>query len=185
MLDALRKDIQEKMAKSVESVGRDFASVRAGKATPSLLDSVKVEAYETVVPLNQVATVTAPEARLLIVQAFDKGTVGNIAKAIQKADLGLNPSVEGQIIRLPVPPLNEERRKELVKYCRDIAEKGRIAIRNVRRDGNDTIKQALKDKEISEDEQIKVKDDIQKFTDEFIAKVDSIFDAKEADVMEI
>lgn len=185
MLDALRKDTREKMSKTVESVVRDFGSVRAGKATPRLLDPVKVEAYGTVVPLNQVATVTAPEPRLLIVQAFDKGTVGDIAKAIQKADLGLNPSVEGQIIRLPIPPLNEERRKELVKHCRDIAEKGRVAIRNVRRDGNDVIKKALKDKEISEDEHSKVKDEIQKFTDEFIAKIDSVFASKEADVMEV
>jgi len=184
-MDALLKDVREKMTKSLESVKRDFASVRAGKATANLLDSVRVEAYGSVVALNQVATVTAPEARLLVVQAFDKSTVGDIAKAIQKADLGLNPNVEGQIIRLPVPPLNEERRKELVKYCRDMAEKGRVSIRSVRRDANDTLKKALKDKEVSEDEQIKARDEIQKATDEYIVRVDQAFEAKEVDVMEV
>jgi len=176
-MDALLKDVREKMTKSLESVKRDFASVRAGKATANLLDSVRVEAYGSVVALNQVATVTAPEARLLVVQAFDKSTVGDIAKA--------NPNVEGQIIRLPVPPLNEERRKELVKYCRDMAEKGRVSIRSVRRDANDTLKKALKDKEVSEDEQIKARDEIQKATDEYIVRVDQAFEAKEVDVMEV
>ena len=129
MLDALIQDTKQRMQKSVEAASRELGTVRTGKASVHLLDTVKVEAYGSVMPLNQVANATAPEPRLLMIQAFDKSTVGNIVKGIQKADLGLNPTVDGQVIRIPVPPLNEERRKELVKHCKNIAEDGRVAIR--------------------------------------------------------
>ena len=185
MLDALYKETQDKMAKSVESVMREFSTVRAGKATPQLLDNVKVEAYGSTLPLNQVATVSAPEPRLLVIQAFDKGTVGDIVKGIQKADLGFNPVADGQIVRIPIPPLNEERRKELVKQCKDIAEKGKIAVRNNRRDANDQAKNAQKNKDISEDQEKDAKTKIQEFTDNSIKKIDEILGQKEKEVMAV
>ncbi|MDH3891514.1 MAG: ribosome recycling factor [candidate division Zixibacteria bacterium] len=185
MLDAIYKESRERMAKSVESVQREFGAVRTGKATVHLLDTVTVEAYGASMPLNQVATVTVPEPRLLVVQAFDKGTVGEIVKGIQKADLGFNPVVDGQIIRIPVPALNEERRKELVRHCHNLAEEGRIAIRNIRRDANDHIKKAQKDKEISEDQERDGLNEVQKMTGEYSAQVDALLEAKEADVLEV
>jgi len=185
MLDELYKQTQDKMNKTVESVKRELGTVRAGKATPHLLDTVKVEAYGTMMPLNQVATVTAPEPRLLVVQAFDKSTVGNIIKGIQVADLGLNPSADGQLIRVPVPALNEDRRKDLVKHCRDIAEKGRVAVRNNRRDANEAAKKGLKDKLISEDQEKLALEKVQKFTDDFIKQIDETLVKKEKDIMEV
>lgn len=185
MLDAIYKEARERMTKSVDAVLREFGVVRTGTATVQLLDTVKVEAYGTTTPLNQVATITVPEPRLLVVQAFDKGTVGEIVKGIQKADLGFNPVVDGQIIRVPVPSLNEERRKELVRHCHNIAEEGRIAIRNIRRDANDQIKNAQKDKEISEDQERDGHDEIQKMTDEFTAQVDAQLETKEKSVLEV
>ena len=185
MLDALIQDTKQRMQKSVEAVSRELGTVRTGKASVHLLDTVKVEAYGSVMPLNQVANATAPEPRLLMVQAFDKSTVGNIVKGIQKADLGLNPVVDGQVIRIPVPPLNEERRKELVKHCKNIAEDGRVAIRNIRRDANEQAKKAEKSKELSEDQEADVHDEVQKLTDESIKSIDELLVKKEKDVMEI
>ena len=166
MLDNVYKETKERMHKTVEAIAKELGSVRTGKASIHLLDTVKVEAYGSVMPLNQVATVSTPEARLLVVQAFDKSTVGEIVKGIQKADLGLNPVVDGQLIRIPVPALNEERRKEMVKHCKNIAEEGRIAVRNIRRDANDNVKKLQKDKSISEDQEADAHEEIQKFTDE-------------------
>ena len=185
MLDALYKEVREHMHKTVESVTREFAAVRTGKASVGLLDTIKVEAYGAVMPLNQVANTTAPEPRLLVVQAFDKGTVGDIVKGILKADLGFNPVVDGQIIRIPVPALNEDRRKELVRHCHNIAEEGRISVRNVRRDGNDQIKKAQKDKEISEDQERDGFDEIQKMTGDYSAKIDALLEVKEQDLLEV
>lgn len=185
MLDSLYKTTSERMQKSVDAITREFATVRTGKASASLLDTVMVEAYGSVLPLNQVASVAAPEPRLLVVQAFDKSTIGDIVKGIQKADLGLNPAVDGQMIRIPVPALNEERRRELVKYCKNIAEEGKIAIRNIRRDANDQIKKAKKDKDVSEDQEKDGHDEIQKITNELTEKVDELLARKEKDVMEI
>jgi len=139
----------------------------------------------SVMPLNQLAATTAPEPRLLVVQAFDKSTVGNIVKGIQKADLGLNPAVDGQIIRIPIPALNEERRKELVKHCRNLAEEGKIAIRNIRRDANEHSKKMQKEKEISEDQEKDAHDEIQKITDELAKEIDELLSRKEKDVMEV
>ena len=136
-------------------------------------------------PLNQLASISTPEVRLLVVQAFDKNTVGDITKAIQKADLGLNPAVDGQIIRLPVPPLNEERRKDMVKRCKGVAEDGRVAIRNVRRDANEQIKDGEKSKDISEDDSRKAKDEAQVLTDKYIKQIDALCVKKEQELMEV
>ena len=185
MLDQLYKDAQERMGKAVSAIQREFMAVRTGKASSHLLDTVRVDAYGAKMPLNQVATISVPEPRLLVVQAFDKNTVPNIVKAIQTADLGLNPMVEGQIIRLPVPALNEERRKELVKHCKNIAEEGRVSIRNHRRDLNESLKKMQKDKDISEDQEADGHDEVQKLTDEHIKKIDELLAVKEKEVMEI
>ncbi|UCE25548.1 MAG: ribosome recycling factor [Candidatus Zixiibacteriota bacterium] len=185
MLKTLVKETEQRMQKSVEAVARELGTVRTGKASVHLLDTVKVEAYGSVMPLNQVANATAPEPRLLVVQAFDKSTVGEIVKGIQKADLGLNPVVDGQIIRIPIPPLNEERRRELVKHCKHVAEEGRVAIRNIRRDANEQAKKAQKDKQVSEDQEADLHDEVQKLTDDSIKKIDELLAKKEKDVMEI
>jgi len=185
MLEQIYKDTKTRMQKSVDATSRELDTVRTGKASVHILDTVKVEAYGTTMPLNQVATITAPEPRLLMVQAFDKTTVGDIVKGIQKADLGFNPAVDGQTIRLPVPALNEERRKELVRHCKNLAEEGRVAIRNVRRDANEQLKKAQKDKEISEDQEADGHDKIQDMTNEYTKKIDDLLEAKEKDVMEV
>jgi ribosome recycling factor len=173
------------MSRSLQAVKREFSSLRTGKASPSLLDSIRVDYHGTILPLNQVASVSAPEPRLIVVQAWDKGVVGEIAKAIQTADLGLNPQVEGNIIRLPIPPLSEERRKDLVKQCKKSAEEGKIAVRNIRRDANDALKKAEKDKEISEDKHKRAAERIQELTDEFVEKIDDAMNDKEKDIMEV
>jgi len=185
MLDAIYSETDQRMKKTVESVAREFGAVRTGKASVHLLDTVMVETYGSKMPINQLATISTPEPRLLVAQAFDKGTVGDIVKAIQIADLGLNPVVEGQTIRIPVPALNEERRKDLVKVCKNIAEDGRVAIRNIRRDANDQIKRAQKDKELSEDQEKTGLAEIQKKTDEFIKEIDAMLVRKEQEVMEV
>jgi ribosome recycling factor len=185
MLENVYKETKQRMQKSVEAVVMELQTIRTGKASPHLLDQVRVDTYGTTMPLNQVATVAAPEPRLLTVTAFDKGTVGDIVKGIQKADLGLNPSADGALIRLVIPPLNEERRKDLVKQCKHIAENGRVAIRNIRRDANDQIKTLQKKSEISEDQEADGHEQVQKFTDETIKEIDEILAKKEKDVMEV
>lgn len=185
MLDALKKDIKDRMHKSVETVDKEFRAVRTGKANAHLLDTVKVQAYGTSMPINQVATVNAPEPRLIVLQAFDKTVVGEIVKAIQAADLGLNPIPDGQLIRVPIPALNEDRRKELVRHCHKVAEDGRVAIRNIRREANDALKKLQKDKKISEDEERKSHDEVQKITDEHIKQIDEHLKNKEKEVMEV
>jgi ribosome recycling factor len=185
MLDSLFAELKDRMHKSVDAVVKEFSTVRAGKASPHLLDNVRVEAYGTTMPLNQVATVNAPEPRLLTVQAFDKSTVGEIVKGIQKADLGLNPTADGQLIRIVIPALNEERRKELGRHCHDIAERGRVSVRNIRREANDKVKKLLKDKEISEDQEKDAHDRVQKMTDEHIKTIDLDLAKKEKELMEV
>lgn len=185
MLDELYKEVKEHMHKSVEAVSREFSTVRTGKASIHLLDTVKVVAYGTVIPLNQVATVTVPEPRMISVQVFDKSTVGDVIKAIQKADLGLNPTADGQLIRIPVPALNEERRMELVRHCKSIAEDGRVAIRNIRREANENIKKVQKNKEISEDQEADGHDRVQELTNDTIKEIDDMLKKKEREVMEV
>lgn len=185
MLETLKKDIKERMHKSVDTIDKEFRAVRTGKANIHLLDTVKVQAYGTSMPLNQVATINAPEPRLIVLQAFDKTVVGDIVKGIQAADLGLNPMPDGALIRVPIPALNEERRKELVRHCHKVAEDGRVAIRNIRREANEAIKKLQKDKKISEDEERKAHDEIQKVTDEQIKLIDEHLKNKEKEVMEV
>lgn len=185
MTEKIYTDTEEKMKKSFQSIQKDFASLRTGKASAALLDSVRVDYHGTIMPLNQLASISAPEARLLMVQAWDKSIVGEIVKAIQKADLGLNPVVEGNIIRLPIPSLNEERRRELVKHCKKIAEDGKVAIRNIRRDANEHLKKAEKEKAINEDEHKKGAERVQKLTDKYISLVDGLMAAKEKEIMEV
>ena len=170
-MDELFAETSERMDKAVESVRREFAKIRRGKATVSLLDGVKVDAYGSTVPIRQVANISVPEARLLVVQPWDKKLLGDVEKAIQSADLGLNPSNDGNIIRVPIPPLTEERRKELVRYVHKLAEEGRVAVRNVRRDVNEQLKEKQKAGDISEDEYHRAHDKtIQEMTDECKAR---------------
>jgi len=176
-------DIERRMKGAVESLKHDFAGLRTGRANTALLDPITVEVYGAQMPLNQVASISAPEPRLLSVQVWDKSNVGPVEKAIRSAGLGLNPINDGTTLRLPIPELTEERRKELVKLAGQYAEKARVAIRNVRRDGNDALKADEKKHEISEDERKRGENDVQKLTDDMIKAVDEEFARKEKDIM--
>ncbi|WP_067617137.1 ribosome recycling factor [Alicyclobacillus acidiphilus] len=178
-------DAQERMDKAIANLRRELASVRAGRATPSLLDKVMVEYYGSQMPVNQVAGITSPEPRLLVISPWEKSMLSEIEKAIMKSDLGLNPSNDGSVIRLTIPALTEERRQELVKQVRKIAEEARVAIRNVRRDANDDLKKAEKNGDISEDEARRFMEKIQQITDKSIAQVDSMLEDKEKDVTQV
>lgn len=185
-MDELFADARNRMEKAVEAVRKEFAKIRTGKATVSLLDGVKVEYYGSSAPIRQVANISVPEARLLVVQPWDKKIIGDIEKAIMSADLGLNPSSDGNLIRVPIPALTEERRKEMVRYVHKLAEEGRVAIRNVRRDVNETLKQKHKDGEISEDDFHRAHDKtVQELTDEHIHEIDHVLAAKETELMEV
>jgi len=173
------------MEKVIESTKKEFASLRTGRANPSLLDRVEVEAYGTRMPLDQVAMVSAPEPRMLLLQPYDKSTISAIEKAIRIADLGLNPANDGALIRIAIPALTEERRKEMVKTAKKIAEEMKVAVRNVRRDANDEIKKMEKASELTEDDSKKSQNDIQKLTDQYITKIDEILAAKEKEIMEV
>jgi len=176
------KHAKQLMGKSVDAVKREFATVRTGKATTTLLDLVRVDAYGTEMPLNQVASVSAPEVRLLTVQPWDRGLLKAVEKAIQASDLGLTPSNDGQVIRIPVPPLTEERRKELVKVAHRFAEEGRVAVRHARTEGISKIK---KTEHVSEDEIKHAEKDIQKLHDDAIKHIEEILKAKEAEILEV
>ena len=185
MIDEIKQDAKERMGKSVESLKLNLNKVRTGRAHPSLLDNVTVECYGMDTPLNQVGNVSVPDARTLAITVFDKGMIGAVEKAILKSDLGLNPASQGTLIRIPLPPLTEERRKDLVKVVKGEAENGKVAIRNIRRDANSDIKALNKEKEISDDEMHQAEDEIQKITDTFVKQVDAILAEKEAELMEI
>ncbi|HSJ24986.1 MAG TPA: ribosome recycling factor [Longimicrobiales bacterium] len=176
---------QEQMEKSLDAVRREFNSVRTGKASPALLDTVRVDAYGSKMPLNQVASVSSPEPRLLLVQPWDKGVMAEIEKAIRNSELGLNPSNDGNLIRVPVPALNEERRREMVRMLHKLAEDGRIAVRQARQEANKEIKRRQSEHEISEDDARREMDRIQKLTDDYIGKIDHLLAAKEEEVMEV
>lgn len=178
-------DCEEKMKKSIELLRKEYASLRAGRANPSILDKIQVEYYGTPTSLTQMANVSAPEPRLLMIQPWDKTTVPLIEKAILKSDLGLNPSNDGSAIRIIIPQLNQERRQELVKVVHKKSEETRVSIRNLRRDCNDRIKALEKAKTISEDDSKKGLDDMQKMTDKYIKEVDHIMDLKEKELMEV
>lgn len=185
MINEIKKDAQERMEKSVDALKNTLSKVRTGRAHPSILSGISVEYYGAPTPLNQVANVVAEDARTLAITVFDKELTPLIEKAIMKSDLGLNPMSAGTVIRVPLPPLTEERRRDLVKVVRGEAEGGRVAIRNIRRDANGDLKGLLKDKEISEDEDRKAQDDIQKLTDAAVKSVDDVLAAKEKDLMEV
>ena len=185
MYDDVMKEAKAGMAKSVDSLKRELIKVRTGRASISLLDDVFVDYYGTPTPLNQVATLAAPEPRLITVQPWEKPLIPEIEKAILKADLGLNPSSDGTLIRLPIPALTEERRKEMAKLAKRFGEDSKIVVRNARRDANDTIKMLEKEKEISADDLKRGEKDIQMLTDEFVKQIDDIIAAKEAEVMAI
>jgi ribosome recycling factor len=176
---------RQRMDGAIEALRREFAGVRTGKASPGLLDTVKVDAYGSLMPLNQVGTVSAPEARMLIVQPWDKSLIKAIEKALRESDLGLNPSNDGSVIRIPIPALTEERRKEYVRLLHKLTEEARVAVRNVRRDANDEIKHRQKDEGLSEDDIRREQAEVQKLTDEYIHKIDELMKHKEAEVMEV
>jgi len=184
MINEIIKDTELRMKKSVDAIQQEMAVIRTGRATPSLLDPIKVEYYGTTVPLRQVASIGAPDARLLVVQVFDRSAVVNVEKAIRSAELGLNPLVDGNLLRVPIPQLTEERRKELVKYAHKIAEEGRVAIRNIRRDANDMAKDLEKEHEISEDDYHKGQEEVQKLTDKYIKQIDENVKHKEKEILE-
>ena len=178
-----KSDIERRMHGAVESLKHDLQGLRTGRASITMLDPVNVEVYGAHMPINQVATVSAPEPRMLSVQVWDKSNVGPVDKAIRSAGLGLNPIVDGQTLRLPIPDLTEERRKELAKLASQYAEKARIAVRNVRRDGNDALKADEKKHEISEDERKKLETEVQKLTDSTIAEIDAATASKEKEIL--
>ncbi len=185
MIDEILSEARTAMNKAVKSLKREMAKVRTGRASISLLDDVKVDYYGVPTPLNQVATLSVPEARLITVQPWEKNLIPDIEKAIFKADLGLTPSSDGQLIRLPVPALTEERRREMVKIIKRMAEDAKISVRNARRDANETLKMLEKEKEITEDDLKRSEKDVQQLTDEFVGTIDSVVQAKEQEVMEI
>lgn len=178
-------DLKKRMDGALQALKREFAGLRTGRASTALLEPIMVEAYGQQMPLNQVGTVSVPEPRMLTVQIWDKGMVSKAEKAIREAGLGLNPSNDGNTVRIPIPPLSEERRQELGKVAGRYAEQARVAVRNVRRDGMETLKQQQKDGEISEDEQRRISDDIQKLTDEHVKAVDEALSVKEAEIMQV
>jgi ribosome recycling factor len=184
MLDDILKKTRENMRKSLEYTKQQITKVRTGRASTSMLDSVKVDYYGAPTPLSQVANLSAPDPRSIVVQPYDRSILADIEKAIQAADLGFNPMNDGTIIRIPVPPLTEDRRKEFVKLCKKYAEEGKIAIRNIRRDMIEAVRKAEKAKELTEDDKKYGEDEIQKITDEFIKDIDEIVTAKEKELME-
>ncbi len=179
------EDITRRMDGALEALKREFAGLRTGRASAGLLDPIKVEAYGQSMPLNQVGTVGVPEPRLLTVQVWDKSMVNAVERAIRESDLGLNPSTDGQLVRVPIPELSEDRRKELTKVAGRYAEQAKVAVRNVRRDGMDLLKRQEKDGEISQDEHKKVADQIQKLTDEHIKLIEEAAAAKDKEIMQV
>jgi ribosome recycling factor len=185
MIEDILADTDERMKKSVKSLEREFAAIRTGRANPALFDNVKVEAYDTLMPLNQVATISCPEPRLVVIQPWDRQNLSAVEKAILKSDLSLNPNNDGNLIRIQIPDLTEERRKEYVKLARQKAEECRVSIRNVRRDGNDMIKDLEKEKDISEDESKSAVARVQKLTDKYIDEVQKLIDNKEKEILNV
>lgn len=185
MINEVLSECRSAMSKAVKALRKEMTKIRTGRASTSLLDDVVVEYYGAPTPLNQVATLSTPEARLITIQPWEKNLIPEIEKAIFKADLGLTPSSDGQLIRLPVPALTEERRREMVKIIKRMAEEAKISVRNARRDANENLKMLEKEKEITEDERKRAEKDVQQVTDEYVENVDDLVDAKEQEVMEV
>lgn len=184
MLNDIYEDTKNRMDKAVEKTRHDLASVRTGRASTALLDGIKVDYYGTKTPLKQLAQVGAPEPRLLVIQPYEKNIIPDVERAIMESDLGLNPQNDGTVIRLPIPELTRERREELTRYVHKLAEEGRIAIRNIRRDANDTVKELEKEHEISEDNAHRAMDSIQEITDEHVKRIDELLKHKEQEIQE-
>lgn len=176
---------RQRMDKAIDALRREFSGVRTGKASPALLDTVRVDAYGSHVPLNQVATVSAPEPRLLLIQPWDRAMIGPIEKALQTSELGLNPNNDGKLIRVPIPPLTEERRREYVKLLHKMAEEARVAVRQARKEANDAIKNRQKDGELSEDQARREQEEVQRLTNHHVEQVDELLKQKEVEVMEV
>jgi ribosome recycling factor len=185
VLPQLFKDLEERMKKAVDNARAEFTSIRTGRANTALLDHIMVNAYGSEMQLKHVANISVPDARSLLVQPHDKSLLGDVRKAIEKSDLGITPNVDGNVVRLGLPPLTEERRKDLVKLVHKRAEEGRVAIRNIRRDGHDHLKSSQKDGKVSEDEARRANDQIQKLTDKYIGDVDALVHGKEKEIMEV
>ncbi len=185
MINEINADAKDRMQKSVEALKNTLSKIRTGRAHPALLDGISVDYYGSSTPLKQLASVIAEDARTLSITVFDKSVTQAVEKAIMTSDLGLNPMSAGTVIRVPLPPLTEERRRDLVKIVRGEAEQGRVAVRNIRRDANSDLKGLLKDKEISEDDERRGQDDIQKLTDAAVKEIDTILEAKEKELMEV
>ena len=184
MIDEILLDVEERMEKAVNALRSDLLAIRTGRASPALVERLTVECYGSVLPLNQVATIAVPEPRLLTIRPWDGSIIGDIEKAILKSDLGLTPANDGKIIRLPIPPLTDERRHDLARIVGRRVEEGRVAVRNVRRDGLKGLGESKKQKQMSEDEFYKAKDDLQKLTDEYVGRMDELGEKKQAEIME-
>jgi ribosome recycling factor len=184
-MEAIKKSAEEKMKKAVKALEDEFKTIRTGRASAALFENIRVDYYEQKVPLNQVATISIPEARLVIIQPWDRSVLAEIEKAIQKSELSVNPNNDGKVIRIAIPPLTEERRKELAKVAKNIAEKSRVSVRNVRRDTNEELKKKEKDSSLSEDQAKRGMDDIQKLTDKYIEEINSVLSRKDKEIMEI
>jgi ribosome recycling factor len=185
MIEETLADAEQRMGKAVEALSRELATIRTGRAQPALVEHLRVDYYGTPTPLNQLASIAAPEARLLTIQPWDKGSMGAIERAIQMSDLGLNPTNDGNIIRLVIPQLTEERRKELVKVVHRKVEESRVAVRNVRRDCLEELRRLQRDKKVSEDEEHRAQDRLQKLTDRFVAEADQVGQEKEQELLEV
>jgi ribosome recycling factor len=184
-MEKVLKQAKQKMKKSIDALHDDFNTIRTGRASTSLFEKIYVDYYGQSTPITQLATVSIPEARLVVIQPWDKSVLNNIEKAIQKSELSLNPNNDGKVIRINIPPLTEERRKEYVKMAKNMAEQTRVAVRNIRRDANDELKKMEKKGDITEDDLKKGMDDIQKMTDDFIKDIDEVLDKKEKEIMEV
>lgn len=185
MVDEIFDELKDRMQKAVEALKREYSRLRTGRASVALLDGIRVSYYDTPTPLNQMASVTVPEPRLIVIQPWDKTAIGDIEKAILKSELGLTPMNDGKVIRIAIPTLTEERRRELVKVARKMSEENKIALRNIRRDANEMLKELKKDKEITEDDLFRSQEEVQKITDQFISQVDELCSSKEQEILEI
>lgn len=185
MIDTIKQDVGERMSKTIAVLKSDFATVRTGKATPALLDKVQVDYYGAMTPINQMANISVPEARMLVIQPWDKSAMSLIEKAILKSDVGITPTSDGAVIRLVLPQLTQESRKDLVKKVKKKAEEAKVSVRNIRRDGNDELKAMEKSKEITEDESKSAQEAIQKLTDKYIAEIEKVLENKEKEIMEV
>ena len=185
MLNDIYTDTQDRMDKALESLDRDYRKLRTGRASVSLVDSIRIDYYGTSTPLNQLATLTIPDPRTIMIQPWDTSVIGEVEKAILKSDLGLTPMNDGKVIRINIPPLTTERRRELVKVVKKMAEETKVAVRNIRRDANDMIKELKKEKEISEDDQFRAQEETQRITDDLIKRIDAVYSTKEKEILEI